>query len=1013
MVGNDTGTVIVSSGETEKIEYEQKDNWRDLFDVENMYTDIDFGCWSYEQLEEDSKPFLDVIKNIKIIPDIQYVVHYLLRKNHIFLNSDNLCAFCEFLREREFKEITESNSVEIGRSVCHFEFEEEQKMFSREDFEMIYKVLITKLDEKACQNGYVDDNGNILKINWCKILKSISKGLNEKTLNFLALVVPMKVNEYNGFLCKVLERRSINYNDEDEVFIYLALKYGRRKYEDYQKLRNLYKVDDSVLINSDELKENSLLRVEDKQFEEATQILKRNLDSVIDSFVDVDYPEALFETPNEELQNFLFGIKERTRIINEGTAYRTAELKFFQISEEIQEKWVNSALPFVADSRKEVLSKVENEDEEVENKVFADFSIKYAFSSSFDIKEGTNFCAETLIKDNNGSNRAYFEVVNDINVSSQNYELVEVKIAALTSENNYNSWKNGLTTEERNLINKLPEFVRVNLFEEENIELFRKNNLEITAFRVISGNINVENIIDILPYSKVRFCDKEGKDRYGYLSVLVKTGTYIPAGTKFGFSINGQQFDYEVCKFNPNKDKNSDMSDPRINNAAKYEVRIRPLIEKIKIEVKPLLGENEFQEWIKKYSKDVYEKLSKTLKNDLFEYGIDGLEIHSFELLSGNVDKCQILDIQPLQGLKFFKSDKAKNDEAGWIAVTVKNGINIEKGTKFGFSIDNQVFAYEVTSLNENKKIYIDDKKYIPKFGNLELVDSTNDSNDYITLYARTASSISLCYREQGESKVTVVCPKRTMIPIGTKIKYVICGSDNVEHEYQYELLDEINYFSTTTVKAVWKNAADFQTDNKDTTVVATNTDWISDIDGIISITNNKRIAIVNTNKKKDKDGLIDVSKFLRLVYDSTSSKHALENTWYKGFSKYGEDFYLNTKEFRDTKLISSIFTKGISNSKRLREAIITLKFIEFCWSTENYEYEDKEYSDEENVQQISDFIKEVNPILTECGFYPFYSGGFAYDAFIRLLLNSEDPLAIYQQIWAEGEKDHLFEKVR
>jgi hypothetical protein len=53
-------------------------------------------------------------------------------------------------------------------------------------------------------------------------------------------------------------------------------------------------------------------------------------------------------------------------------------------------------------------------------------------------------------------------------------------------------------------------------------------------------------------------------------------------------------------------------------------------------------------------------------------------------------------------------------------------------------------------------------------------------------------------------------------------------------------------------------------------------------------------------------------------------------------------------------------------------------------------------WTDNKNVA----FAFEVVDLLQSCGFMPLYSGN-AYDAFLKMLLSSDDPLGLFQYIWS------------
>jgi hypothetical protein len=71
------------------------------------------------------------------------------------------------------------------------------------------------------------------------------------------------------------------------------------------------------------------------------------------------------------------------------------------------------------------------------------------------------------------------------------------------------------------------------------------------------------------------------------------------------------------------------------------------------------------------------------------------------------------------------------------------------------------------------------------------------------------------------------------------------------------------------------------------------------------------------------------------------------------------------------------------------------LNFVSEEDGSETRSEKKRDYTD-----KILDFEFEMVDLLQSCGFMPLYSGN-AYDAFLKMLLASDDPLELFHYIWS------------
>lgn len=161
-----------------------------------------------------------------------------------------------------------------------------------------------------------------------------------------------------------------------------------------------------------------------------------------------------------------------------------------------------------------------------------------------------------------------------------------------------------------------------------------------------------------------------------------------------------------------------------------------------------------------------------------------------------------------------------------------------------------------------------------------------------------------------------------------------------------------------------------------------------------------KRFA-VNQNGEKEK---VPDTTLIRYLYGMDDHPELLKEKDYKGYPEYDSEFYLNSKEFISCMIRKKDDKTLLKDDKKLRNRIITLKFLEYCLFGDA-----DEIREEDVLDIISDFKDQVDGLLIECGFQPFLSSYVRYDAVIGYALTGDEPLPTYQKIWGlnwkKGEK--------
>jgi hypothetical protein len=146
--------------------------------------------------------------------------------------------------------------------------------------------------------------------------------------------------------------------------------------------------------------------------------------------------------------------------------------------------------------------------------------------------------------------------------------------------------------------------------------------------------------------------------------------------------------------------------------------------------------------------------------------------------------------------------------------------------------------------------------------------------------------------------------------------------------------------------------------------------------------------------KKKDDN---EIGRHINDISDKDMVKLAPKKP---GIDEVYEDFFLDSQEFLDTRIRDNDFNAATftKDETRQRNLLLTMGFLNFVSEEDGSETRSEKKRD--YTDKILDFEFEMVDLLQSCGFMPLYSGN-AYDAFLKMLLASDDPLELFHYIWS------------
>lgn len=490
--------------------------------------------WTIEDVEEDPIPFLNEVKRLKVVPTCLYVLNYIFFRVSLAVGRKNQRKFASYIREGVFPDVIDEDIDRQCSELLYHEEGEEEREFEQKDLDIIYQQLIKRLSFEFMKNGDTRQD------RWPEFLKDIVECFNFEQLKDLALGLHMPLDDFEIFLCKVLKRSGINFYDRDEVFVYLVLKYADKRscvryFEAYHNLWELYGDVKEEEDKDGELNTESV----------STVYIRKNLDEL-----EAVIERNPFREKSPALQSYIGQIAYQNGRIESGEALRTARKRFYDIWEDMKERWKGTEQMqeiIAADREKNKKSSVMHE--ACDNKKL---TIRYCPSTGVFIPKNTRFSMDTLLKKKtNGINKkAVFKTDQDIRLEPVADDKVEVKVKALLPSQEYKNYCERKDTPKA--MKKAPDFVKADKLEKE--KAVSRIVVDSPELKTAVHNISIG--------SKVRFADSDSKTNEGTLIVECAVGTFIPAGTRFHFKIGEMVFPYESIA-------------PA--NIQEYELEVRPL----------------------------------------------------------------------------------------------------------------------------------------------------------------------------------------------------------------------------------------------------------------------------------------------------------------------------------------------------------------------------------------------------------------------------------------------------
>lgn len=514
----------ISSGETELLEGMQRE-WYKLYENEPVKNDkgeiVEYPKWTYDDVLDNPRPFLDKMVEIKVIPAYRYVINYLLLRTELGVENDNQRRFAAFIAKgdvRDFPEEEEDWKGRCSQSLC-CERGQNQKEFLEEDCQNLWQMLICRLDMLFQENGYNET------IDWKEFFSGLLESFSFKSLKWLALGIHMPLEDFKIFLTRVLKRSYVNFYDRDEIFVYLALKYaeetGCGTYQAYKKLDGMYP--------SEELdKIDKKPEWEGKKDSVSTESLGKGLEEVLS-----DKRNSLFETTDAKLEEYLAYIAWQNKRLDNREISRTARKRFLELWNELKGKWQDNSeiVALMTHSEKE------NRRRDAEEQPFyKELTIEYNPETGCVLPAGTEFRTKTLMDTVQGNDVAVFRLPQEQILPAGTRFTGKIPVKALMSKEEYDKIKQVLLSVPG--IRSVPQFVKDNLF----IKL-EKNNRNFSPMKVCSDQLR-ENITGIQTGGGVRFSEGENKNE-GILLVECKESTVIPKGTEFCFKLEEIEFRYK------------------------------------------------------------------------------------------------------------------------------------------------------------------------------------------------------------------------------------------------------------------------------------------------------------------------------------------------------------------------------------------------------------------------------------------------------------------------------------
>lgn len=148
----------------------------------------------------------------------------------------------------------------------------------------------------------------------------------------------------------------------------------------------------------------------------------------------------------------------------------------------------------------------------------------------------------------------------------------------------------------------------------------------------------------------------------------------------------------------------------------------------------------------------------------------------------------------------------------------------------------------------------------------------------------------------------------------------------------------------------------------------------------------------------RTRDRSLSDKAMLEYLYGSPAN----EVQYYQGIKSYGNEFLLNTDEFKESKIDINTLSALPADEERRRNILLTLKFLSFILEQCNTEIRIQGTERDADPELfLADLNFEMDMEMEPCGLQAF-GGGNPYDAFLSMLLFCDDPFSLFQAIWSQ-----------
>lgn len=401
-----------------------------------------------------------------------------------------------------------------------------------------------------------------------------------------------------------------------------------------------------------------------------------------------------------------------------------------------------------------------------------------------------------------------------------------------------------------------------------------------------------------------------------------------------------------------------------------------------------------------------------------------------------------VKEIQVGGKVRFVADDKG---EPGILYVTCPCGMCIEAGTRFYFEEEGIRFTYEavehanvvvreisvcplsVLTAEEKKNWTAGDKMKAKQ--PLFVSESCDGVEGVWEASSGKTGKLSHFAGKARENSIEVLCSYTCRIPENTIFYRYVDGK-----RLEYAVIEEFSQkpLAQTTLKIVWKNSEELwklkdfdQTNSYDKgiekTIVESDAELTLDVDGIARVYTPKRMIAYPKmeeydlwreakrrleERRKEAGGVVvSNNSMVEYLYDSPNS--APKD--YQGIRSEGNEFFLNTALFRESRLTNNTLSVLPEGDERRRNMILTLLFLDFVLTLEEMEeleddddfFLEADEVDDASKKALEMFVQLADQAMEQCGFQTL-NGGNPYDAFLSMLLFCDDPMAMFQDIWSE-----------